>query len=193
MGAETVLHSNFAVVEDDLIRNAAKPLKRLHEGIQEALFVLPSVSNYHWYAAVAQPGAEQIHRLFDAVYVYDRFAPVHLNGFSRREFQRYESSGQGFFQFAHLCAHGGFSTGKSALRHQTVVNSFRGMPLLSDALSLIFLQTFPYEAYCSLGQYRRAAFRRLAFPRHRRAVTVFCYCFSGNVQLSGNAALAFTA
>ena len=66
MSADTVFNGNFTVVEDDSPRNAAEILEHLNQSIQEALFILPVVGQYHGSAAVAEPDAEQVNYGLDA-------------------------------------------------------------------------------------------------------------------------------
>ena len=43
MSAETILNSNFSIVEDDSPGDTAEVLEYLDQGIQKAFFILPSV------------------------------------------------------------------------------------------------------------------------------------------------------
>ena len=56
--AEAILDSYLRVVEDDPFGRAAKELEGLHQRIEEALAVLPSIRDDERYVAVAEPRTE---------------------------------------------------------------------------------------------------------------------------------------
>src|SRR5699024_6013297 len=58
MSAETILNSNFSIVEDDSPGDTAEVLEYLDQGIQKAFFILPSVCQNQRCTAVTEPGAE---------------------------------------------------------------------------------------------------------------------------------------
>ena len=58
MSAETILDSNFSIVEDDSLGDTTEVLEYLDQGIQKAFLILPSVSQNQRCTAVTEPGAE---------------------------------------------------------------------------------------------------------------------------------------